>query len=205
VTFVVYGRLVSIPGYMVWCAVGYALIGSGLTWLVGRPLIGLNALRQTREADFRFALVRVSESAESISLYGGEADERRALGLSLGPVIAAMRRLSGSVARLTWITSAYGFLAIVVPVLVAAPGYFGGRLTLGELMMVVGAFGYMQNALRWFVDNFARLADWRAALGRVAAFWEAVTGRTRRRRARSGWSSSPTRRAASRSSASASC
>ena len=176
VEFVVYGRLVSIPGYMVWCAVGYALIGSGLTWLVGRPLIGLNALRQTREADFRFALVRVSESAESIALYGGEADERRALGLSLGPVIAAMRRLSGSVARLTWITSAYGFLAIVVPVLVAAPGYFGGRLTLGELMMVVGAFGYMQNALRWFVDNFARLADWRAALGRVAAFWEAADG-----------------------------
>jgi vitamin B12/bleomycin/antimicrobial peptide transport system ATP-binding/permease protein len=176
VTFEVGGRLVTIPGYMVWCAAGYALLGSGLTWLVGRPLIGLNALRQAREADLRFALVRVSESAESIALYRGEADERRALGRSLGPVVAAMRRLSGSVARLTWITSGYGFLAIVVPVLVAAPGYFAGRLTLGELMMVVGAFGYMQNALRWFVDNFARLADWRAALGRVAAFREALDG-----------------------------
>src|SRR4051794_2236361 len=115
VVFEVAGHLVSIPGYMVWCAIGYAAAGSGLTWLVGYPLIGLNALRQAREADFRFALVRVSESAESIALHGGEADERRLLGLSLGPVVEAMRRLSGSVARLTWITSGYNFLAIVAP------------------------------------------------------------------------------------------
>ena len=176
ISFTVGGHVIAIPGYMVWCAIGYASIGSGLTWLVGHPLIGLNAMRQAREADFRFALVRVSESAESIALYGGEADERRLLDLSLGPVIAAMRRLSGSVARLTWITSGYSWLAIIVPVLVAAPGYFGGQLSLGGLMMVVGAFNYVQNSLRWFVDNFARLADWRAALGRVAAFNEALDG-----------------------------
>lgn len=176
VVFEVGGHLIVIPGYMVWCAIGYALIGSGLTWLVGRPLIGLNALRQAREADFRFALVRVSESAESIALYGGEVDERRVLESSLAPVITAMRQLSGSFARLTWITSGYSWLAIVVPVIVAAPGYFAGHLTLGGLMMVVGAFAHVQNALRWFVDNFARIADWRAALGRVAAFYEALDG-----------------------------
>lgn len=176
IAFGIAGHHVVIPGYMVWCAIGYALIGSGLTWLVGRPLIGLNVLRQAREADFRFALVRVSESAESIALYGGEADERRLLDRSLRPVIEAMRRLSGSVARLTWITSGYSWLAIVVPVIVAAPGYFGGQLSLGGLMMVVGAFNYVQNSLRWFVDNFARLADWRAALGRVAAFRDALDG-----------------------------
>ena len=176
IAFEIGGHMIVIPGYMVWCAIAYASIGSGLTWLVGHPLIGLNALRQAREADFRFALVRVSESAQSIALYGGETDERRLLDRSLKPVIEAMRRLSGSVARLTWITSGYAWLAIVVPVIVAAPGYFGGQLSLGGLMMVVGAFNYVQNSLRWFVDNFARLADWRAALGRVAAFYEAVEG-----------------------------
>lgn len=174
VRFEIGGQSIVIPGYMVWCAIGYALLGSGLTLLVGRPLIALNAQRYAREADFRFALVRVSESAESIALYGGEKDERRVLGEALQPVILAMRRLSSSIARLTWITSGYGWLAIVVPILAAAPGYFSGRLSLGELMMVVGAFNQVQQALRWFVDNFPRIADWRAALGRVASFYRAM-------------------------------
>ena len=168
VTFHLGGWPVTIPGYMVWCALGYAAVGSTLTWLVGRRLIGLNAERYAREAEFRFALVRVSESAESVALWGGERDERRVLDAALGPVVGAMRRLSGSIAQLTWITSGYGWLAILVPILAAAPGYFGGELTIGGLMMVVGAFGQVQAALRWFVDNFPKLADWRAALGRVA-------------------------------------
>jgi putative ATP-binding cassette transporter len=164
----------SIPGYMVWCAILYALIGSLLTWRVGFPLIGLNAERYAREADLRFALVRVSESAESVALYGGERDERRQLDGNLDHVIIAMRRLSGALSRLTWITSGYGWIAIVVPIVVAAPGYFNGGLTLGGLMMVVGAFNQVQAALRWFVDNFPVIADWRATLHRVSAFKAAV-------------------------------
>jgi putative ATP-binding cassette transporter len=168
------GHAIAIPGYMVWCAIGYAAVGSFLTWRVGVPLISLNAERYECEGDLRFALVRVSESAESIALYSGEEDERRLLNATLATVITALRRLSGSLARLTWITSGYGWLAIVVPIVVAAPRYFGDSLTLGGLMMVVGAFNQVQAALRYFVDRFPRIADWRAALGRVAAFHAAV-------------------------------
>ena len=103
------------------------------------------------------------------SVDGGEADERRNLDGALGLVLGSMRKLSGALSRLTWITSGYGWLAMVVPVLAAAPGYFSGTLTFGGLMMVVGAFNQVQSALRWFVDNFWRIADWRATLGRVAA------------------------------------
>ena len=174
VSFMVGGIQVAIPGYMVWCAIAYAVAGSLLTWRVGSPLIGLNAERYAREADLRFALVRVSESAESIALYGGEPDERRHLEGTLDHVIAAMRGLSGALARLTWITSGYGWLAIVVPIVVASPGYFGGNLTLGGLMMVVGAFNQVQQALRWFVDRFPDIADWRATLHRVSAFKASV-------------------------------
>jgi putative ATP-binding cassette transporter len=174
VTFQVAGYDVAIPGYMVWCALAYASIGSGLTWLVGRPLIGLNGERYAREAEFRFALVRVNESGESIALHGGEEDEYRHLETALAAVVDTMRRISYSLARLTWITSGTGWLSLVVPILVAAPAYFGGSLTLGGLIMVAGAFSQVQGAMRWFVDNFSRLADWRAAVHRVARFREAL-------------------------------
>jgi len=174
VTFQVAGYDIAIPGYMVWCALAYASIGSGLTWLVGRPLIALNGERYAREAEFRFALVRVNESGESIGLHGGEKDEQRHLEAALAAVVDTMRRISSSLAHLTWITSGTGWLSLVVPILVAAPAYFGGSLTLGGLIMVAGAFTQVQGAMRWFVDNFSRLADWRAAVHRVARFREAL-------------------------------
>ncbi|WP_212496903.1 ABC transporter ATP-binding protein/permease, partial [Bradyrhizobium liaoningense] len=174
VTFQVAGYEIAIPGYMVWCALAYALTGSALTWIVGRPLIALNGERYAREAEFRFALVRVNESGESIALHGGETDERRHLEAALVAVVDTMRRISSSLAHLTWITSGIGWLSLVVPMLVAAPAYFGGSLTLGGLIMVAGAFTQVQLALRWFVDNFSRLADWRAAVHRVARFREAL-------------------------------
>ncbi|WP_114184757.1 ABC transporter ATP-binding protein/permease [Microvirga aerophila] len=172
--FEFYGQEVVIPGYMVWVAIAYAAIGSGLTWLVGRPLIRLNTERYAREADLRFAVVRVNESAESVALYNGELDERRNLDEFVDAVLKATRRLSGALARLTWITSGYGWLAIVVPILAAAPGYFSGTLSLGEMMMVVGAFNQVQAALRYFVDNFPKIADWRSAVLRVASFRHAA-------------------------------
>jgi putative ATP-binding cassette transporter len=174
VLFEIGGRSTAIPGYMVWCALAYSAGGSLLAWRVGRPLVALNAERYAREADLRFALVRVNEHASGISLYGGEADERRILDEPVNRVITVMARLAGGLARLTWITSGYGWLAIVVPIIVAAPGYFDGELTFGALMMVVGAFNQVQSSLRWFVDNLAQIADWRATLLRIVAFRDAL-------------------------------
>jgi putative ATP-binding cassette transporter len=166
----------TIPGYMVWCALSYAAAGSFLTWLVGRPLIKLNAERYAREADLRFAIVRVNESSEAITLQGGEGDERKFMNSPIADVVGLCRQLAGGLARLTWVTSGYGWLGLIVPVLVALPGYFGGSLTLGGLMMVAGAFNQVQNALRWFVDNFAGIADWRATLLRVMRFRDNLAG-----------------------------
>ncbi len=170
------GTAVAVPGYMVWCALAYAVAGSWLAQRVGRPLVALNAERYAREAELRYACVRIGELAEGIALYGGERDERRVLGRALGDVIAIMRQLAAGQARLTWVTGGYGWGALVFPILVAAPGYFAGTLTFGGLMMVVGAFNQVQQSLRWYVDNYAAIADWRATLLRVMAFREALTG-----------------------------
>src|SRR5258706_5289240 len=174
IQFTFSGKTFAIPGYMVWAALAYAALGSWLTWRVGHPLIRFNAERYAREADFRFALVRVSESADAVALYAGENDERRIINKAVNSVIETMRKISVGNAQLTWITSGYGWFAAVVPVIVAMPGYLHGSLDLGGLMMVIGAFGQVQQSLRWFVDNFARIADWRAAVNRVSSFRDAI-------------------------------
>jgi putative ATP-binding cassette transporter len=176
VTFSINGMRFSLPGYMVWFALVYAAIASILSWRVGQPLIALNAERYAREADLRFSLVRVNERTEAIALYGGEADEKDYLNREFDRVLAVMRQLVSGFTRLTWVTAGYGWFAIVAPFIVAAPGYFIGDMSLGGLMMAAGAFNQVQQALRWFIDNFSLIADWRATLLRVASFRHALTG-----------------------------
>jgi putative ATP-binding cassette transporter len=168
------GRSIVIPGYMVWAGIVYAGSASLLSYWVGRSLIDRNAERYAREADLRYSLVRVNEHIDAISLAAGEADEARRLKLDLAAVLAAMRRLITGLTNLTWVTAGYGWFTLVAPILVAAPLYFAGTLSFGGLMMAAGAFNQVQSSLRWFVDNFSTIADWRATLLRVASFRRAV-------------------------------
>ena len=172
VKFSIGGSEVTIPGYMVWASIVYAALGSAVTWLVGRPLIEAHTDLRVKEANFRFALVRVSESADEIALFGGERQERRFLDAPVEALLATMRHIANRLAGLTWVTGGYGWLAIIAPLLLAAPGYFGGSLTLGGLMMVVGGFYQVQTALRWYVDKFPAIAEWRAMLNRISSYRE---------------------------------
>jgi putative ATP-binding cassette transporter len=172
--FHVRGGQFAVPGYMVWAAIVYSGSASLLSYWVGRNLIERNAVRYSREADLRFSLVRVNEHIDAIALSSGEADEARRIEVDLAAVLAAMRSLVSGLANLTWITAGYGWFTLVAPILVAAPLYFAGNLSFGGLMMAAGAFIQVQSSLRWFVDNFSTIADWRATLLRVASFRRAV-------------------------------
>lgn len=173
-TFHVSGRALRIPGYMVWAAVLYSGSASLLSYWVGRSLISRNADRYAREAELRFSMVRVNEHIDSIAIAAGESDEARRIEIDLAAVLAATRRLVTGLTNLAWITSGYGWFTLVAPILVAAPLYFSGSITFGGLMMASGAFMQVQSSLRWFVDNFSTIADWRATLLRVASFRRAV-------------------------------
>lgn len=168
------GHPMHIPGYMVWCALIYAGTASLLSWLVGRPLVTLDAERYAREAELRFGLVHVNEEIEGVTIYGGEADEKDYLNGLFERVLEVSRRIVGATTRLTWVTAGYGWFTIVAPILVAAPSYLASQMTFGELMMAVGAFNQVQTSLRWFIDNFSSIADWRATLLRVASFRAAL-------------------------------
>jgi vitamin B12/bleomycin/antimicrobial peptide transport system ATP-binding/permease protein len=168
------GRQFAIPGYMVWAAIIYSGSASLLSYWVGRNLIDRNAERYAREADMRFSLVRVNEHIDAIALSGGEADEERRIELDLAAVLTATARLVTGLTNLTWITAGYGWFTLVAPILVAAPLYFAGNISFGGLMLASGAFMQVQSSLRWFVDNFSTIADWRATLLRVAGFRRAI-------------------------------
>ncbi|MGH8219419.1 MAG: ABC transporter ATP-binding protein/permease [Steroidobacteraceae bacterium] len=168
------GHDYAIPGFMLWAAILYAGTGSLLSYWVGRSLIHRNAERYAREADLRFSLVRVNEHLDGISLASGEADETRRVELDLVDALKATQRIVTSLTNLTWVTAGFGWMTLVVPTLVAAPLYFSGKISFGGLMMAAAAFQQAQSSLRWFIDNFSQIADWRATLLRVATFRRAV-------------------------------
>jgi vitamin B12/bleomycin/antimicrobial peptide transport system ATP-binding/permease protein len=168
------GRQIEIPGYMVWAAILYSGSASLVSYWVGRTLVDRNAERYAREADMRFSLVRVNEHIDAIALSAGEADEERRIEMDLAGVLAATARLVTGLTNLTWVTAGYGWFTLVAPILVAAPLYFAGNISFGGLMLASGAFNQVQSSLRWFVDNFSTIADWRATLLRVASFRRAV-------------------------------
>lgn len=167
-------RSFDIPGYMVWAALIYAGTASLISYWVGRPLIERNAERYQRESDLRFSMMRLNEHIDAVALFGGEADEKRRIVISLYSVLDATRSILMRVTGLTWVTAGYGWITLVAPILVAAPVYFAGNLSFGGLMVAVGAFNQVQNSLRWFIDNFSAIADWRATLLRIASFRSAV-------------------------------
>jgi vitamin B12/bleomycin/antimicrobial peptide transport system ATP-binding/permease protein len=168
------GVSVAIPGHMVWLAIAYAAVGSALTFSLGRPLVRMTDQRQAREADFRVGLVRARENAEGVALMRGETDERRRLFDAFAGIRMAWLGQTRSQGRLMLLTYAYGTLAGVFPLIVAAPRYFAGSIGLGGLMQISQAFLQVQTALSWFVDNFPRFAEWRASAERVVNLHEAL-------------------------------
>jgi putative ATP-binding cassette transporter len=160
----------TIPGYMAWVCLIYAVVGSYLANLVGRRLIPLNFMRQRYEANFRFSLVRVRENAEGIALYHGEQREDDALNARFIDVFNNGFRVLMTQAQLAFYQSGYAQLAIVFPYVVTAPRFFAGAITFGVMTQTASAFGQVQSALSFFIDNYTSLAELRAVMDRLKGF-----------------------------------
>jgi len=173
----------QIPGYLVWAALVYAIFGTWVTHLVGRPLIKLNFDQQRYEADFRFSLVRLRENAEEVTLLAGEPAESERLQDRFASVVKNWHDIMNRTKRLTFLTAGYNQAAIIFPFLVVSPVYFFGSLTLGGLMQISQAFSQVQSALSFFVTAYSSIADWKAVLDRLAGFeasidWAQALGET---------------------------
>jgi len=164
----------TIPGYIVWVAVLYAIAGTWLTDWLGRPLVRLNFDKQRYEADFRFSLIRFRENTEGVALYRGESDEFRGFRERFEDVVGNWWGIMRRQKRMAYFTNAYGLGAWIVPSIVAAPRYFRGEIGLGGLMQTTQAFQQVQDALSFFIQSYKEIAAWSSVVERLAEFERAL-------------------------------
>ena len=165
---------IEIPGYMVWVALVYAIAGTWLTHLIGRPLIRIGFDQQRYEANVRFSLVRLRENTEGVALYRGEAGELASFRARFGDVISIWWTKMLKQKQLGWFQSFYGQMAIIFPFVVASPRFFSGAMPLGGIFQIASAFGQVQGALSWFIGVYGSFANWKATVDRLTSFSEAL-------------------------------
>lgn len=165
---------VTIPGYLVVIAVFYALAGTTVAVLLGRPLVRAADRRQHDEASFRFGMAHVRENAGKIALSHGETDESSRLSELFKQVGLAWNRQTNALTNVFLFTSAYSTLSVAFPILIVSPRYIAGTISLGVLMQTAQAFQQMAAGLSWPIDNLARVAEWRASVERVLGLHEAL-------------------------------
>ncbi|HEY3116439.1 MAG TPA: ABC transporter ATP-binding protein/permease [Chloroflexota bacterium] len=164
----------AIEHYMVWVALGYAIIGSVFVHYVGRRLISLHFMQQKLEADFRFNLVRVRENAESIALYGGEGSESPRLGGLVERIRGNWWSIMAYTRRLAFFQTGFTQLELVFGIFAAAPSYFAGQITQGTLIQIGDAFTRVEGALAWFVSSYGTITAWKATVDRLLSFEAAL-------------------------------
>jgi vitamin B12/bleomycin/antimicrobial peptide transport system ATP-binding/permease protein len=170
------GATVTIPGFLVITAVLYAAITSTSMVVIGRHFVRLSEEKNQTEAEFRYTLTRVRENGESIALLGGEAEERSGIDNKFGNVLRQWALLTGQHMRTALVSQGSSLFAPVVPVLLCAPKFLDGSMTLGQVMQAASAFGIVQGAFGWLVDNYPRLADWNASARRIASLMMSLDG-----------------------------
>ena len=164
----------NIPGYMVWAAIGYSAIGTWLTLYIGKPLVKLNFNQQRFEADFRFSMARLRENSESVALYRGEREEEDNFLSRFGAVVNNYWEIMKRRKKVNWLTSGYNQLAVIFPILMAAPSFFSKRMDFGGLMQTVSAFSSVHDALSYLVNSYTTIANWTAVLDRLTGFNGAI-------------------------------
>ncbi len=175
-----FGTDLYLPGHLVWVALIYATVGTTVAFFLGRPLVRAVNRRQTDEANFRFGLVHARENSLAIAVLHGEPDERRRLNLLFRGVSRAWDRQTGALTNIFFFTASWSVLSQVFPVLIAAPRYISGAITLGGLMQTAQAFQQMIAALSWPIDNLSKVAEWRASVERVLGLHDAMLALSRR-------------------------
>ena len=163
------GTALHIPGFLVIAAIVYSLFGTGSMLLIGRSFVRVSEIQNQREAEFRYALTRLRENGESIALLGGEKEERAGIARTFSSLLEAWRLIMHQWMKTTSVSQTSSYFAAVVPILLCAPKYLAGDMTLGQVMQAASAFVIVQTAFGWLVDNYPRFASWSANARRVAS------------------------------------
>jgi ABC-type uncharacterized transport system fused permease/ATPase subunit len=161
---------ITVPCYMFWAALAYAVLGTFISQKIGFKLVGLNNRQQSSEADLRYLLVRFRELEESPVNSTVRQDKHRKLAEKLEVSLANLRRTIRVKARLSLFTETYGQSSLMVSSLLSVPRFFAGKISFGDVMQINSAFGNLCENLSWFIHVYNRLADWKATTDRLLAF-----------------------------------
>jgi len=170
------GVPIHVPGFLVVAAVLYAVIASGSMVLIGRRFVAVSENKNQSEAELRYLLTRLRENGESIALIQGEEEERAGVGQALRKVLRTWRHICFQNMKTTMVSQTSGFIAPVLPVILCAPKFLDGTMSLGEVMQAASAFTIVQAAFNWLVDNYPKLADWTASAHRAASLMASLDG-----------------------------
>jgi vitamin B12/bleomycin/antimicrobial peptide transport system ATP-binding/permease protein len=168
-SFTIAGTTITIPGFLVIAAVIYAVLASGSMVFIGRGFVAVSENKNQAEAEYRYGLTRLRENGESIAVLGGEGEERNAIDHSLTTVLRRWREVCVQTMRTTVVSQTSGYVAWVLPIILCAPKFLDGSMTLGQVMQAASAFTIVQYAFNWLVDNYPRLSDWTASACRVSS------------------------------------
>jgi len=168
-TFTIAGAAITIPGFLVIAAVIYAVLASGSMVLIGRSFVTVSESKSQAEAEYRYVLTRLRENGESIAVLGGEDEERSAVDHALTTVLRRWREICVQTIRTTIVSQTSGYVAWVLPIILCAPKFLDGTMTLGQVMQTASAFTIVQYAFNWLVNNYPRLAEWTASASRVSS------------------------------------
>ncbi|MBN8550120.1 MAG: ABC transporter ATP-binding protein/permease [Deltaproteobacteria bacterium] len=168
------GVLSSISWTLTVTAIGYAVVGSIVTYFLGRPLINLNFEQLRREADYRYKLIKVRDNSESIAFYRGEAKEKTRVRQRLKDVVRNMLRIIHRNLKVNFFTTGYNYLVIILPTIVVAPLYLRGEIEFGVVTQSAVAFSHVLNALSIIVTNFGSLSAYAAVVRRLGVFTEVL-------------------------------
>lgn len=169
-TFQLLGHTFTINGYLFWASFIYSILGTYATHVVGKKLVHLNFIQQKFEADFRFSMIRLRESAESVAFYSGEGQESKVFKERFRLLLDNFWKLVNKQKQLVWLSSGYSQIAIIFPFVAAMSRYLSKEFTLGGLMQVASAFGRVQDSLSYFVDMYTSIAQWQAVVMRLTFF-----------------------------------
>jgi len=153
----------------------YAVGGTWLTVKIGSVQVGLNFEQETREANFRYSLMRIRENAESIAFYGGESNEKRILLERFSSALDNLGNLIVATRNLDFFTSGYKYLITFLPAAFVAPLYFKGEIEFGVINQSASAFNHILGDVSLIVFQFESLAGFSATIERLVQFQDVLT------------------------------
>ncbi|OBX09107.1 ABC transporter ATP-binding protein [Gallibacterium salpingitidis] len=161
----------EIPKGVVFFIYIFIITATALSVWIGHPLIKLNFNKEKLNGNYRYSLIRVRDNAESIAFYHGEQQEHTFLKQKFNAIIKNRWQIVLKMLGLDGFNTGISEVAKLLPLMLQAPRFFAGQLTLGDMHQTVQSFNRLMRALSFFRLFYEQFTQYQARLNRLAGFF----------------------------------